>query len=134
MSLAEYCNNVFDPVTVEFRPADVPLTAEQAELRRLVHKQVRTHPDTFDMEDWEFTLYPLVRFPWDTCRTTRCIAGWAQYLARGRVSSGTVVEDAVRLLGITKAEWEGREGDEELFWDDNGPRILERLDALVDGL
>ena len=86
-----------------FRNPDVPLTAEQAELRRLVLKQIETHPDTFWMGEWEYSD--------SICGTTRCIDGWAQYLTHGKIEvirdSNEVEVTGVRLLGLTEEEYYG---------------------------
>ena len=94
-----------------FRPAATPLTPEQLELRKLVYKQASNHPGTFAMGWWEVHYTADGKTTWpntpreEVCNTTRCIAGWAQFLARGKVSEHNVEYDAIRLLGISRAEW-----------------------------
>ena len=120
-----------------FRDPGTPLTFAQRELRQLVLKQVEAHPDTFDMDEWERR---------GACGTTRCIAGWAQFFGRGRVSwrtslptaddptdyclDGPFVEnDAVELLGLTEDEFYVHSdycGDDDLFHLDD-EEALERL-------
>ena len=115
-----------------FRYPEVPLTLEQLELRRLVLKQVTAHPDTFDMRDWEENLSAGN----GECRTTRCIAGWAQYFARGEVtfySDGErdVEVDAITLLGLTRDEFRVS-GAKNLFYASN-QAALTRLHELAGG-
>ncbi|HEY1705517.1 MAG TPA: hypothetical protein VGG75_38010 [Trebonia sp.] len=93
-----------------FRDPAVPLGPEKLELRRLVLKQAEAHPDTFNMTEWELSA---------GCRTTRCIAGWAQFFARGQVNqqegSSFVETDAIRLLGLTEEEFFDVDEADDLF-------------------
>jgi hypothetical protein len=93
-----------DDEALPFRDPSVPLAPDQLELRRLVLKEIEAHPDTFDMDDWERAWR--LRYE-GVCKTTRCLAGWAQYFARGAVNVngvGTDV-DAAGLLGLTEKEY-----------------------------
>lgn len=96
---------------MEFRDRNTPLTLEQSEMRKMVHKQITYDPGSLDMSAWEFIpqawVSELARMTDVACGTTRCVAGWAQYLARGYVDRGTVMQDAVRALGLTWAEYRG---------------------------
>ncbi len=99
-------------ITSMFRQPSTPLTAAQAMMRKKVYDQISKHPDQFDMGWWES---PFMRFKVfgdqlveeNTCGTTRCVAGWAQFMAKGEVDSYTVVEDAIREMGLTKEEYYG---------------------------
>lgn len=103
-----------------FRDPAVPLAPEQLELRKRVLKQIEYDPESYDMGDWERIYWERSYSP---CRTTRCIAGWAQYLARGEVNMrGTarrgipdVTWDAIRLLGLTAAEFGTDDPDDRWF-------------------
>ena len=115
-----------------FRDRHTDLTEGQLLLRKQVLHQVETEPETFCMLDWEIG---------GGCRTTRCIAGWAQFLARGRctvdddgVSSKDVQDDAIALLGLTEAEFDppgNNEADEQLFYL-NDEDALTRLRQLCE--
>lgn len=117
------------PVRSPFRDPLVPLAPEQLELRRLVLKQVDTHPDTFDMDNWEEEEY----VGETACKTTRCIAGWAQYFARGAViyacDDRDVEVDGIKLLGLTRDEY-AVWGSKGLFYASNAA-ALERLRTLA---
>ena len=96
-----------------FRDRHTDLTEGQLELRKRVLHQVETEPETFCMLDWEIG---------GGCRTTRCIAGWAQFLARGEVT-GTVEDDAIGLLGLTEAEYNPRGENCALFYLSNADAL-----------
>lgn len=126
--------------TMVFRDPSVPLGFEQLALRRQTYKQITAHPDTFNMSDWEQVFYDLGHvLDENSCRTTRCIAGWGQFLARGEVTMASftrpVVEvDAVALFGLTEEEYYGpgnEHGDEDfaLFYLPDDPAV-ERLREL----
>jgi hypothetical protein len=107
-----------------FRNPDVPLTPGQAELRKLVLKQVITDPVSFWMGDWERVHSP--------CRTTRCISGWAQYLAYGKVDFTRDQEVAgVQLLGLTEEEYyrdrDHEEGGLFYLYERDAVREMRRL-------
>lgn len=96
----------------DFRKAGEPLTEDQLLLRKQVLHQAENEPSSFDMGDWEQVKKRYDPFTDDlVCTTTRCIAGWAQYLVRGYVRQYTTREglscerDAIGLLGITEEEW-----------------------------
>jgi hypothetical protein len=92
-----------------FRNPHTPLTPAQMELRKMVLKVIEVDPSGFDMGEWEYSELG--------CETTRCGAGWAQFLARGAVYEyglfdedgrqiiPPVDEDAIELLGLTKEEY-----------------------------
>jgi hypothetical protein len=92
-----------------FRDPATPLGPEQAELRKLTLKTIEADPRGLDMGNWERRKQPNQHF----CGTTRCVAGWAQYLARGAVYADgdkalgipPVDRDAIGLLGLTAAEY-----------------------------
>ena len=117
-----------------FRDPAVPLSPGQAEMRKRVLKEIEKDPGGFDMSSWESG--------WRTgcgqCGTTRCIAGWAQYLERGAVYENglgrdvpSVWSDAIGLLGLTFAEYTGEvAGDDDLFYMDDD-QALERLRELA---
>jgi hypothetical protein len=98
---------------LEWRHPGTPLTAEQSEHRKLVLKQITAAPGAFDMNSWEHA-----PAEWEAllaqangdgyCGTTRCIAGWSQYMVRGYVKQATVQQDAVNAMGLTWKEY--REG------------------------
>lgn len=105
---------LFETREVIFRDPAVPLGSDELERRRQVYKQAVAHPDTFDMRDWETVAYDLRDWPGGTpsCRTTRCIAGWAQFFARGEVNSDDILQpdvaaDAVTVLALTEDEYFG---------------------------
>lgn len=111
-----------DELRLAFRNPAVPLSPGQLKLRQQVLEQVEKHPDTFNMSDWEYTD--------TTCSTTRCVAGWAQYLARGKVTFGAkdhrperrgpqVELDAVGLLGLTEEEYYQRDHDGLFYTSDS---------------
>jgi hypothetical protein len=124
-----------------FRDPYVPLAPEQLELRKLTLKQIETDPDGFDMSQWEKQHFNMPPFPF--CRTTRCVAGWAQFLARGAVYEYGVYEnsrqiippvdrDAIVLLGLTMVEYgsDDLEGTCGLFFMP-GSEVLERMRELA---
>lgn len=83
--------------TGTFRNPTVPLTEMQKWLRKRVLRQAVKEPATFNMTSWE-----------NDCDTTRCIAGWAQFLVEGTVTPGTECgRAAVDLLGLTAEEYYG---------------------------
>jgi len=87
-----------------FRDPATPLSLEQRELRKQVYKQIDADPDTFDMSSWESS----VDVTGARCGTTRCVAGWAQFFARGEVfphDAVSVKQDAITLLGLTHDEY-----------------------------
>lgn len=104
--------------------ADVPSPQEVAQM---VLDQVTNYPETHEQGNWEHT----------NCQTTRCIAGWAQYLVRGFVNAGdnsrgdrpSVALDAAKLLGFRaiSEDW-GR-----LFYDMNNDRVVRALRYLAEG-
>jgi hypothetical protein len=117
-----------------FRKESTPLAPEQLALRKQVYKQAVAEPDRFDMNDWERRY----RYPNGSCSTTRCAAGWAQFLARGAVypegdeplGIPPVDDDAIVLLGLTEAEYNGgHDADEGLFYleDDEAVERLRKL-------
>lgn len=121
---------------IVFRDPSVPLTPGQADARRRVAKIITDEPGSFDMDWWE-------KFHDDddrqeqarwsgqlyACGTTRCIAGWAQFCATGRVNDDTVAQDAVDVLGLTLAEYEPP-GMSPLFHATN-TEALARMNALA---
>src|ERR1700733_5603576 len=105
-----------------FRDPGVPLTLEQSHLRKLTLKTIEADPGSFNMSFWERER----SVSKDLCGTTRCLAGWAQFLVRGGVyvfdTGGVRVagsvnrapygalpaqEDAIALLGLTEEEFGG---------------------------
>ncbi len=102
-----------------FRDPGTPLTPEQAELRRLVLKQVEADPAAFSMRDWESVQFR----DFSGCGTTRCLEGWAEFFAYGEVdgiqSNSIHSATGVSLLGLTKDEYFGDgvpSGDRRLFF------------------
>jgi hypothetical protein len=89
-----------DDERIPWRDPGTAVTAEQLELRRMVLKQAEANPGTFDMGYWELD---------QECGTTRCVAGWAQFLVRGEVFPNGDTEqgipvtgmDAITLLGLS---------------------------------
>jgi hypothetical protein len=69
------------------------------ELHERVIAQIKAHPETWDQSVWH-----------SSCGTKHCYAGWAQILGGGQANEGTAREDAIQLLGLTKAE------ADYLFW------------------
>jgi hypothetical protein len=126
---------------VRFRDPAVPLTPDQLHLRKLAYKTIVADPEGFDISDWERHYKHHIG-----CRTTRCIAGWGQYLARGAVYAygfscpgepdyiPEVVEDAIALFGLTAVEYGSDLTDDD---DDGGlfylpaPLALARLRELA---
>jgi hypothetical protein len=114
-----------------YRDPAVPLTEDQLLLRKKVLHQVETEPETFYMGDWERE---------GSCGTTRCIAGWAQFLARGQVcyfgneqGLPDVEEDAIELLGLTENEYAGDPAaGSGLFYTSND-EALQQLRELAKG-
>ena len=119
-----------------FRDPKTPLAPEQLELRKRVLKQIEYELASFDMRSWE-KIIP----GWgnqhgrESCKTTRCLAGWAQFLARGAVFEyGTddrrivpVDDDAIALLGLTADEY----GTDDLSDEGNALFYLSDDDALA---
>lgn len=116
-----------------FRDPDAPLTVEQSDMRKRVNKTIHDERDAFDMGTWEKNL----RYDRETgkpltdCKTTRCVAGWAQFYARGKVYIDTVEQAAITALGLTREEFGGHELTSQLFYlrDDDA---LDRMEALAD--
>ncbi len=115
-----------------FRNPAVPLTEDQIHLRKLTFKTIVAFPDDFCMNDWERKFEG-----GGQCRTTRCIAGWAQYLARGAVyEHGDITqgippvdEDAIELLGITVDEYGSDDVNDVNDEDDD--KAVERMRLLA---
>jgi len=120
-----------------FRDPSVPVTAKQLALRKRVYQQARQHPDSLDMDCWEGAL----KVCGDTCHTTRCIGGWAQFFVRGHVYQAAdplrnipVVEvDAVILMGLSEEEFGAADlnDDDGLFYLDD-EEAVERMRVLAD--
>ena len=125
-----------------FRDSDVPLAPDQLELRKLTLKTIEADPGGFNMEDWEWEEEEEYRLGRGVCRTTRCGAGWAQYLARGAVYEDgdvglgipPVDQDAIQLLGLTVEEY----GTNDIEGIQNGAlfyatreRFIQRLRGLA---
>jgi hypothetical protein len=114
-----------------FREPSTPLEPEQMAMRKQVLEQIELYPHSFDMTDWEFI--PEEYADPKTCHTTRCMAGWAQYFARGEVFEfgnfvlgiPPVYEDAILLMGFTEAEF-GYDPDH----DENGLFYLSDTEAV----
>src|ERR1700679_572181 len=108
-----------------FRDPSTPLSIEQSELRKRTLKEIESDPRGFDMNSWEIHRHPNQHY----CGTTRCIAGWAQFLARGAVYEygdkalgiPHVDDDAIGLLGLTAVEFGGTDpaDDDGLFYVPN---------------
>jgi hypothetical protein len=124
-----------------FRDPAVPLSPEQLEMRKLVLKQALSSPETFWMGTWEATSMSGRFRPEDGyCGTTRCVAGWAQFFARGAVykdgDAGLGIHrtgvDAVRLLGLTEREFYPNPDDAGLFYicEEEAVRRLRELAAV----
>lgn len=79
-----------------FRDPGTPLAPGQLQHRKAVLAAVTDNPESFDMTQW---------FARKGCTTTRCVAGWSQFLAAGRVNLATVSVDAIRNMGLTEAEF-----------------------------
>jgi hypothetical protein len=125
-------------MTYAFRDPAVPLSPAQLELRVLVYEQALRDPGSFDMRDWERTPWSL-RWSESRCKTTRCVAGWAQFIRRGKVYEDgneelgipPVDADATGLLGLTEDEYGGDAyGADGLFYLDDED-ALERLRELA---
>jgi hypothetical protein len=104
-----------------FRPEGEPLTEAQRELRWQVLKQISNEPETLDMAAWEEK---------GRCGTTRCIAGWAQFIVRGEVRRLYIKHDAIRLLGLTMDEYYGHGEAGGLFYLDDAA-ALARMQELA---
>jgi hypothetical protein len=111
----------------EFRSEDTPLTEAQICLRSRVLEHIENYPESFDMADWENTVAA-------SCKTTRCIAGWAEFLSRGSVMADVMAQEhdkaGIELLGLTISEY--RESGKFLFYTTN-EEALERMRDLVYG-
>jgi hypothetical protein len=78
------------------------------------------------MKQWEHRKQPNQH---RSCNTTRCIGGWAQFLARGAVHEDgdeaagipPTYLDAIGLLGLTAAEYGS---DEPGWWTSTAPETL----------
>ena len=130
-------------MSAPYRDPEVPLAPEQLELRKRVLKEIENDPAAFSMSSWEanYHSFNLRTRAYDVCTTTRCIAGWAQFLARGRctadddgVSSEDLENDAIALLGLTEAEFDppgNDQADDQLFYmnDDDALARLRELAA-----
>jgi hypothetical protein len=132
----EASRRVWEANTSAFRDPSVPLTLEQLTLRKQVYKQISTDPETFFMNTWE-----RLRSTGGACKTTRCVAGWAQFFVRGAVyEEGSeplgippVDTDAIILLGLTEDEYDSigcGYFDEGLFYLDEDA-ALERMRQLA---
>lgn len=107
----------------EFRHPDVPLSEDQLLVRKRVLHQIESSPGTFVMDYWDTDLFE----DEESCETTRCVAGWALYLAGRRIrpweDTPGIERRATRVLGLTKAERYSPEcGD--LFYDDEWSVLL----------
>jgi len=121
----------------EFRNPATPLTDEQRFFRRETLAEIEANPELFDMYDWSRT-----RKTADGCRTTRCVAGWAQFLRRGRVypDGGLTAdlrrvppadEDAVLLMGLTEDEFYNGSRVNQGLWFTHESDALDRLRKLA---
>jgi len=100
-----------------YRDENTPLTPEQLALRKDVYRVIVTQPRQFRMDSWE------VPHGGEGCKTTRCVAGWARFIARGKVyGDGSIEHDAIRLLGLTRADYLGDSAhlgdDDVLLYDE----------------
>jgi len=123
-----------------FRDPATPLGIKQAELRKRTLKEIENDPAGFDMTEWEHRKQPN---QYKNCNTTRCIGGWAQFLARGAVyedgdeAAGIppTYLDAIGLLGLTVAEYgsdkPGLHGDPGALFFLPGDQAVERLRELA---
>lgn len=104
-----------------WREPGTPLTAAQRWLRRKILKLAAKDPGNFQMDTWETRL---------GCGTQRCMAGWAQFLMTGAVDRGTVRNDAIGYLGLTRDEYFGTASQRSLFYERNAA-ALRRLQELA---
>lgn len=129
----------------EFRRPGVPLSEEAALLRKQTLYQIENEPETFNMCTWDSSatrassVIDALAQATATghCGTTRCLAGWALYLAGQPVTAheaAVAVEEiearAVRVLELTQGEYLGAPGDKPLFFTTSGYAVT-RLAALA---
>lgn len=107
---------------LRYRDPGCPVSPRAMELRRQVLKQARTHPGTLFMGAWEVM---------EGCRTTRCIAGWAQYFGDGEVTT-LVLSRAIELLELSYAEFVLQEEGTLLFYA-HSALAVSRLEAITEG-
>lgn len=101
-----------------YRDPSTPLTTAQAMMRKKVYDQISNHPDEFDMAWWSRTnTFVNPEMEIEACGTTRCVAGWAQFFAKGEVDTYNVKTDAIELMGLTREEY--FDHDEEGYLDVN---------------
>jgi hypothetical protein len=126
----------------DFRDPSVPLTQQQAEIRRLVYKEISANPGTFDMESWEIPLEWLNDFDreamglqhLDECGTARCVSGWAQFFGGvtyiGCAGKFENENRGITLMGLTEAEYYSLFSG-ELFYDTNA-NAVERMRVIAE--
>lgn len=105
------------------RPIVLPAYGRETALAIL--NIIKVHPELHDQTEWE---------AYSDCGTTRCIAGWAQWLHEGRVvdcdnsyDPNDVVNAARRYLDISEddADW--------LFYSTNDALAVRALELLAAG-
>lgn len=83
-----------------------PIPAIGQETAKLILDIIEATPESFDMSTWE------AHNPELKCGTTRCVAGWAQFIHEGRVEFDSGGDDNVevrgaRYLGINTRDADG---------------------------
>jgi len=104
------------------------------ELSATILDKIQSYPENFNMGVWTSSYNEVGRQFYDgpvpgtaeaevNCETTFCIAGWAQLLTRGRVTSSEARSTAIPALGITT------EVADDLFYceDDEAIEALELM-------
>jgi hypothetical protein len=116
-----------------FRDPQAPLAPEQSAMRKAVLKQIEYDPKSFNMGSWQSV--PTITET--SCHTTRCLAGWAEFLATGKVQTGEDFSDkfheriGIELLGLTSDEY--YRGDGGALFFAGHEEALERMRKIADG-
>jgi hypothetical protein len=77
---------------------------------------VETFPDLHNQEGWE---------EGSNCKTTRCVAGWAQWLHQGRVNTVDVEHFGAQALGLDEYD------AARLFYDTDNAQAVAVLRKIV---
>ena len=108
----DYMTRDAELLQASFRKPGVAVTPEQMLVRKQTYEQVTEQPKTFAMTSWENEQAGAIDAGGSgpSCRTTRCLAGWAQYLVRGVVIQHIGFEDdvnydAIRVMGLSEEEY-----------------------------
>lgn len=118
---------------------ETPLTFEQVEYRKMVYKQISADDESFDMGSWEWspeTLGHALRLlpEFNNCRTTRCVAGWAQFYAKGAVREPTVEQDAIDAMGLSWLDYRGTDPAKVGLFRTNADDALARMKVLAEAV